>query len=317
MTRSVGAAALALAWSVRAACAALVLAACQSGTPTAQEQAVGLEIREVDPSASPLAAFEPRAAALGLEIIEAAENGRVIAGRRLPVPPQSSARLLFEARYFDEQGGEHPLPVTVRIQDARFAPAPSRSLALLDEHDQLVLWNGQDDEPRRVDGGVFPGFAFAGSGQALAYSKGQAPELDAYRYDLGIRQSVRLTEVDAPVWGFAFSPDDSRLVYVDSREGFPTLMTMAPDGRALAKLTNRTVTAADVHAGVPLAPFPDGRRPPLWTTRAIFVEDSTGVHAFDGQGRLLLSRPGARDLHRGKAAGTILFRDKGRTWSVQ
>ena len=314
--RTLGAASLALGWCLLAACPTLLGAGCQSGAPTVQEQAAGLEIRAVDASASPMAAFEARAALLGIEIIEAAEDGRVIAGRRMPVPPQSSARLLFEARFFDPHGAEHPLPFPGRLQDARFSPTPSRSMALLDDQDVLYLWKGPGDEPRRVDGGVFAGFAFSGSGGMLAYSKGQAPELDAYRYDLASGQSSRLTQVDAPVWGFGFSPDDSRIVYVDSREGFPTLMTMAPDGSALAKLTNRGISAADVHAGASLAPVPDGRRPPLWGRRAIFVEDSIGVHAFDGQGRLLLSRPGARDLHRGKAADTILFRQDGRYWST-
>jgi hypothetical protein len=295
---------------------ATLLAGCQSGTPTANEQTPALQIREVDPSASPMAAFEERAEARGLETIEAAEDGRVLAGTRLPVPPQSSARLLFDARFYDAQGREHALPFPQRIQDARFAPAPARVMALLDVHDVLYLWEGPGHEARRVDEGVFPGFAFSGSAGVLAYSKGQAPELDAYRYELATGQATRLTHGGVPVWGFGFAPGDGRIVYVGSSEGFPSLMTMAPDGSQLAKLTNRGMTLADVRAGTPLAPIPDGRRPPLWSARAIYVEDSTGVHAFDGQGRLLLSRPGAHELHRGKVAGTILFREGDRYWSL-
>jgi hypothetical protein len=297
-------------------CAVTLLAGCQSGSPTASEQAPTLEIRAVDPSASPMAAFASRAAALGVEMIEVAEDGRVLAGRRLPVPPQSSARLLFDARFYDAGGQEHELPFPQRIQDARFAPAPARVMALLDVHDVLYLWDGPGHEARRVDDGVFPGFAFSGSAEMLAFSKGQAPELDAYRYDLATGQATRLTQGGAPVWGFGFAPGDGRIVYVDSREGFPSLMTMAPDGSLLAKLTHRGMTAADVHAGRPLAPIPDGRRPPLWSARAIYVEDSAGVHGFDGQGRLLLSRPGAHDLHRGKAPGSILCREGDRYWSL-
>jgi hypothetical protein len=295
---------------------ATLLAGCQSGTPTATEHTPALQIREVDPSVSPMAVFEARAEARGLETIEAAEDGRVVAGTRLPVPPQSSARLLFDARFYDEQGHEHALPFAQRIQDARFAPAPARVMALLDVHGVLYLWEGPGHEARRVDEGVFPGFAFSGSAAMLAYSKGQAPELDVYRYELATGQSTRLTHGGAPVWGFGFAPGDGRIVYVDSREGFPSLMTMAPDGSLLAKLTNRGMTLADVRAGKPLAPMPDGRRPPLWSARATYVEDVAGVHAFDGQGRLLLSRPGAYDLHRGKVAGTILFREGDRYWSL-
>ena len=292
------------------------LAGCQAGPPTPSEQAPAFEIREADRSASPMAAFEARAAALGVEMIEVAEDGRVLAGRRLPVPPQSSARLLFDARFYDAEGNEHELPFPQRIEDARFAPAPARLMALLDVHDVLYLWEGPGHEARRVDDGVFPGFAFSGSAGMLAYSKGQAPELDVYRYDLATGQATRLTQSGAPVWGFGFAPGDGRIVYVDSREGFPSLMTMAPDGSLLGKLTNRGMTAADVRAGKPLAPIPDGRRPPLWSARAIYIEDAAGVHAFDGQGRLLLSRPGAHDLHRGKVAGSILCREGDRYWSL-
>jgi hypothetical protein len=312
---------LALPWSLGAALPALLLVGCKPDSSTTQErttqeQAPTLEVRTVDPSASPLASAEERVMALGLEILDVAQDGRVIAGRRGPVPERASVPLLFEARFIDQRGDEHSLPWSRRVQDARFAPAPSRLVALLDEHDALFLWSGPGTEARRVDDGVFPGFAFSGSGQMLAYSKGQAPRLDAYCYDLASEQSRRLTQVEAPVWSFAFSPDDSRIVYVDSRDGFPALMTMAPDGSRSEQLTNRGITRADVRAGVPLAPFPDSRRPPLWSNRAIYVEDSHGVHAFDGQGRLLLSRPGARDLHRGKAAATILFRENRTYWSA-
>jgi hypothetical protein len=310
-----GVAALLAGWCGLMLGPATLLVGCPSSTPTASEQVAALELRAIDRSASPMAAFEARAAALGIETSRLRKTA-ACSPERAPVPPQASARLRFEARFYDVEGSEHALPFAQPIQDARFAPAPAQVMALLDEHDVLFLWDGPAQEPRRVDDGVFPGFAFSASGRLLAYSKGLAPELDAYRHDLGTGQSTRVTASGAPVWGFAFSPDDSRLVYVDSREGFPSLMTMAPDGSLLAKLTNRGMTAADVSAGKPLAPIPDGRRPPLWSTRAIYLEDATGVHAFDGQGRLLLSRPGARELHRGKIAGSILFRENGRYWSL-
>jgi len=305
-------------WRVVAAviaCGLLATAAsCQREEPRRTEQGGGLGLESIAPSKSPLHAFRARARAEGLEILEAAEDGRIIAGRRLEAPERASARLLYHARYFDEHGQEQPLPLSKPIEDARFAPAPCRRIALLDASDALFVWDGGADEPRRVDEQVFPGFAFSHSCQALAYSKGPAPELDAYRHDLDTGQSARLTSSGSPTWGFAFSPADQRLVLVDSREGFPCMMTMAPDGSALAKLTNRGTTAADLRAGAELAPFPDGRRPPLWSRTAIYVENAAGVHAFDEQGRLLFSRAGASDLHRGVEPGSVLFREGERYW---
>jgi len=122
-----------------------------------------------------------------------------------------------------------------------------------------------------------------------------------------------LTHEGAPVWGFAFSPDDRKLAFVNSREGFPCLMTIALDGTGLARLTNRGLTAEKLSAGGALAPFPDGRRPPIWSNRGVFVEDQAGVHAFDLQGNSVLTRPGARHLH--TASGSVLFRT-GESWEA-
>jgi len=264
-----------------------------------------IELQPASVSDSPQAAFAASPWGYGLEIVETAEDGRVVAGRRRPVPPQSSARLVFDAALYDSAGTRVALPLVGGLLDARFAPPPSRKLALLDE--RRVLWVWDAGKPlQRIDEGIFPSFAFSHSSRFLMASKGLEPELDVWRYDLEEGGSRQLTSFDAPAWGFAFSPDDRRVLFVGSQEGFPSLFSIALDGTQLAKLTNRGMKEADLRNGARLAPFPDSRRPPQWTASAVYVEDTEGVHAIDFQGRVLLSVPGATGLHRGPG-GRVMF----------
>lgn len=252
-------------------------------------------------------------AAAGQQILEASEDGAAIVGRARPVPPQSSARLVFDAELLDSSGARKPLPITGGLQDARFAPPPSKLVALLDQRDALWLWDRGSGQAAVIEQEAFPGFAFSHDARLIAYARGSGPELDAWLRELETGATRALTNEGAPVWGFAFSPDDRRLVFVDSREGFPCLMTIALDGTGLARLTNRGLTAERLSAGAQLAPFPDGRRPPIWSNRGVFVEAQSGVHAFDLQGNSLLARPGARDLH--TVSGSVLFRS-GDSWEA-
>ena len=311
--------------SARGSCAArLVLAAVLGGaiafgaigcSQDSRRSEASTQPQQVDPRQSPragLASLEVRQ----LEVIESAQDGRVLVGRALPAPPQSSARLLFEPVLFDERGREAALPPVGRLQDARFAPLPSKLLALLDEHEILWLWDGSSPGAEQVDTGVFPGFDFSHASDMLVYSKGVEPELDAWRLDLATRSRTQLTHDQEPVWGFAFSPDDKRIVYVGSQGGFPSLFTMGLDGTARARLTNRGVSDASVLDETTLAPIPDGRRPPVWGAGAIYVENAAGVHAIDAQGRVVWSLPGAGQLHRGTVRDSILLRDGERLMRV-
>lgn len=258
----------------------------------------------VDPGKS---AFDRHArAAAGQQILEASEDGTAIIGRARPVPPQSSARLVFDAELVDASGARKPLPLTGGLQDVRFAPPPSKLVALLDERDALWLWDRATGQTSKLEEDAFPGFAFSHDARLIAYARGSGPELDAWLREIGTGATRALTKEGAPVWGFAFSPDDRRLVFVNSRQGFPCLMTVALDGTGLARLTNRGLTAEKLSSGASIAPFPDGRRPPIWSDRGVFVEDQAGVHAFDLQGNSQLTRPGARDLH--TASGSVMFR---------
>jgi dipeptidyl aminopeptidase/acylaminoacyl peptidase len=292
------------------------LVSCSTDAQPPASSGTGLEPRPVAATDSSIASFEARPDARGLEVIAAAEDGRVVAGRRLRVPPNSSARLVYQAQLFDSSGRSISVESPLRLQDARFAPAPSRTAALLDDQDVLWLWDGVQATLSRFDEQVFPSFAFSHSGHELAYSKGQAPELEAWLADLATGERVRLTEHGAPVWGFAFAPDDQRVVFVDSREGHPGLVMVDRTGGNLAKLTHQRARRGASGRVGSIEPFPDGRRPPLWSGRRIWFENGSGVYAIDAQGQLLLRRLGASDLHRGRRPGSILFREGGLMWGV-
>jgi hypothetical protein len=296
--------------------AAIALGCADTKGPTGAS-AVSLAVETLEPTASPWEPLAAQAQSDGLELLEVSEDGRAFAGRRLPAPPRSSARLMFEPFVLDASGPARRLASARRIQDARFAPAPSRAWALLDDRD--VLWVSLDgsETVRRVDEQVFPGFAFSHSAALLAYSRGLAPELDGWTWDSATGARTRLTDSGAAVWGFAFSPDDSRIAYVGSREGFPCLLVVSRDGSSPAKLTNRGLPPERLRAGAALAPFPDGRRPPIWAASSLYVEDAAGVHAIDQQGRVILGIAGATDLHRGSARGTVLWHEGARLRGVR
>lgn len=259
-------------------------------------------------AASPYEAFALAERTKGLEVLEVARDGRAVAGTAAPVPPRSSAKLSYEAVYVDRDGRRRPLPFATRIQDARFAFPPSPLLAVLDDADVLRVWNTATGDVREIDQDVFPGFGFSHAGTALVYAKGLAPELDAYSAPLPSGAPRRLTSAGVPVWGFAFSPDDTRIVYVDAPDGFPCLTTMPAGGGARERLTNRALNPGDLNAGATLAPFPDGRRPPLWLGEHVVVQDTQGVHAIDKFGNVVRTYPHGRDLHLDTSGRSAMFR---------
>lgn len=287
----------------------LLLALISAGFDVSCSQQSPSENGDLPPPASPLAAITSATHANHRTIIEIAPDGRMIVGTERPVPPRSSAPQIFDAAFVDEDRHERPIPVGPRIQDARFAFPPSSLVAVLDDTDRLTVWDTRTDTLIRVDSQVFPGFGFDHAGQAIVYAKGAGPDLEAFRVDLPDGPPRQLTTGGVPVWGFAFSPDDTEIVYVDAPDGFPCLTVMSAHGGSRTRLTNRKLGPEDLRAGNPVAPYPDGRRPPLWLGSTVFVEDSAGVHAIDALGNVVAKHPGGRDLHLDVSATRALFRD--------
>jgi hypothetical protein len=284
-----------------ALCSASIVVACSQQPAPSEEERLTRE--------SPFSATAGTAHASHHTVIEIAPDGRMIVGTEQPVPPRSSARQVFEATFVDEAGHEQPVPVGPRIQDARFAFPPSSLVAVLDDADNLSVWDTRTGTLTPVDSHVFPGFGFDHAGRTLVYARGLGPELEAFRVDLPDGPPRQLTAGGVPVWGFAFSPDDTEIVYVDAPDGFPCLTVMPAQGGSRTRLTNRNLGPDDVRAGKPVAPYPDGRRPPLWLGSMVFVEDSSGVHAIDAFGNVVAQHPDGRDLHLDVSATRALFRD--------
>jgi hypothetical protein len=283
--------------------ASLVACAERPGPGAAATEAVPLAA--ASPADSAWARRAPAIEATGEEVLESAVDGRVVSGRRHAVPERSTARLRFESVLHRADGTRVPLPGGDRLQDARFAPAPASRLALLDGQDRLVIWEPDTGRVIPVADGAFPGFAFSPDGKVLAYSAGDGPDLDAFRYDLASGQSTRLTRGDGPTWGFAFSPDGQHLAFVHSPEGFPSLHTMTVAGRDLRRLGNAGLRRGDRLAGA-LAPFPDGRRPPLWVGDRLILEGQGRVAAVDLRGRVVWSVPEASAPHVARDGSLVL-----------
>jgi len=242
------------------------------------------------------------------DVLEVASDGRAIVGSAIPVPPRSSAKLVYEAMFVEPDGRTHEIPFATRIQDARFAFAPSPWVAVLDDRDVLTLWNTRSGETWELDREVFPGFGFSHDAKSIAYAKGNAPELDAFIAPLPHGTPRQLTKNGMPVWGFAFSPDDQQLLYVDAPQGFPCLTLIPTVGGERTRFTNKALNATDLAAGAELAPFPETRKPPLWLGDRVYVENTKGVHAIDSFGTVVKTHEGGHQLHADVTGRVALFR---------
>lgn len=243
------------------------------------------------------AAFLSRPERAGLEVVDVSAQGHVLLGEPLPVPPNGSFLLRFRPTLVDDDGRDVAVSLPDTIQDARFSP-DGRYLAVLDGRGELGRVDLDSGQTQDIAYRVFPGFAFSGDGRFLAYSMGAEPMLDAYLHDFTSGTSRRLTWAPQPTWGFAFSPDDRKLVFVYSPAGFSSLYEVEVAGGEPRAVTNVGVTLADVRAGAALAPIPDGRKPPVWLEGMVLFESSTGVHGIAPDGSVAWQKPGASRLFR-------------------
>jgi len=218
-------------------------------------------------------------------------------GLALPAPPRATVRALYHAVLVDSTGDGRPLPVDGPVQDVRLHASNRTLVAVLDAGGRLILWDAQTAQTVTLAESVFPGFSFSPDGRTLAYTAGVMPEMDLYVVDLQTREKLQLTDEDGPVWGPAFSPDGREVLFVTSLGGYPSLAMIPAGGGATRRLTNTDlpVDGSIVHSSR-LAPFPDGRRPALWTSDGVFFENATGVHQIAMTGKTAAHWPGARFL---------------------
>ena len=218
----------------------------------------------------------------GEELLDAAGDGRLVAGRRRAAPAQTSAWLTFDAWLLDGLGNRTPLPLPEGVaQEARFSPRAGGPLALIDRQGGLWIWDGGQGPARLVDHHVLPGLGWSADGQALAYVQGEVPELTLRVYRLGEERHETVVAPGPPLALPTFSPDGAELVFASAREGVPALYRVRIDGTGLVRFTNRSLTPQAFQSGLRGLPMPEGRRPPLWLAALLVFEAEGGVYAVD------------------------------------
>jgi len=234
--------------------------------------------------------------AAGWELVdlEAVTGWRVI-GLPLPAPERATVRALYHALLHDGDGPGRPLPVAGLLQDVRLFARDRALAAILDAGGKLWLWDVGSGAVSALAEGVFPGFAFSPDGRRLAFSAGQIPDLDLYVMTLDSREVVRLAHENGPATGPAFSPDGTEVAYVSSVGGYASIAAVSVMGGTPRRLTNRDlpVDGTPVHSSRQ-APFPESRRPMLWTADGLFFEHAGGLVQLSEAGRVVARWPGAR-----------------------
>jgi len=135
--------------------------------------------------------------------------------------------------------------------------------------------------------------------------------MDLYVVSVDTREITRLTHEDGPVVGPAFSPDGTEVAFVSSVGGYASIAAVSVTGGTIRRLTNRDlpVDGAPVHSSR-LAPFPESRRPMLWTPDGLFFEHARGVVQLSETGSVVARWPGARFPV--SARGRVLHLTEGR-----
>lgn len=229
------------------------------------------------------------------------EGDRVLAGLPDDAPPNADPVMRMDVRLF--VGGQRaPWPAAAQpAAHARLLPG-GRALAVT-PRGALLLVEGDVARPLDVD--VVGPIGASPDGTLLVYCKGEAPDLDVWRLDLGAGATPARVATDlAPAWSPAIAPDGS-VVVASARSGFPALWRIEAGGTPV-QLTNRDVTAS---VGVPpvLSPFPASLTPTLFDGERVVFEGEAGVVVADRDGRVLRQTPGASVPHwrAGRRAGVL------------
>lgn len=233
-------------------------------------------------------------------VLDELPNGDALVAQVTPAPEGSDGDRVLRPAWLSRdgrhtwRGGE--------VLEARTIPGTTAVLVLTTEH-VLVRRATPDAAPVELDRDVYGPLSMDARGTALAYTRGDPPELSLVRLDLRTGRSAAVAPGLVPSWCPALSADGSEVVVVASPEGTPSLYRVR-EGEAPRRWA--------LPAGTPL---PTGPSAPVVFGDALVFEDEAGLHAlgFDGAARRTLAGVHGPVLARGGAAliaqrGTELLR---------
>lgn len=188
----------------------------------------------------------------GAVVLDRAASGAVLLGQPRAVPADTDGARLLRLRWLDGRGAEVRVEGAAEVVDAHFF-ADGAAIVAVREGGELVTLAANGTTARVLDHDAHGPLSV--SGNAVAYARGRAPELEIARADLLSGGARELTTGQAPCWSPALSDDGRAVLYVSAATGFPELYVVR-EGSPARKLTSRVEGEA--------VPFPTSPRAPRW-----------------------------------------------------
>jgi len=208
------------------------------------------------PEDAPGPTVETAAAAQAEVILDARDDGAVLAGRLEVAPPSSDADRVIVLR----EGSIDPALDGARVIDARFV---EDGIAVLGA-DRVLRFHSRGGVIE-LDEEVYGPLSVAAD--KVAYVRGGPPDLELMRASVRTGAVEALTEAMAPVWSPALSSDGREVIFVSGVEGTPRLF--------------RIDAAGALHPLPPTERTPSAPTAPRWTGATLVFEDEQGVVRLD------------------------------------
>ncbi len=230
-------------------------------------------------------ALDPGATLLDLD----AAAGRALVGLATPAPVDADPLLLMRVRYLDR--GE-PQEWPLHDQVLRYAGLlPGGGFIATLANGTLLEVPAGGGPPRRLDTEVMGAVAVSRTGRFVVYCRGQAPELEVWRFDLERGESTPITRDMAPTWSPGVSPDGQTVFFASARSGVPALWRVAlgpgpGHGDDPVQLNNLGADPLGM-----LEPTPEGVTATVVTPDAVIFDGRSGSVRLDWSGAMQETRP--------------------------
>jgi hypothetical protein len=256
----------------------MLLVACEVAAPPPDrsappEPAPRAELRPLEPEQAPAGRARVAADCDGCRLFATTPDGAALFGRPLARPGHAAPEYALE-----ELPARGSLPRSA-------SPEPVTDALVLAGGTLATIVGGElRVGDRTIDTEVLPGLSATADGRRIFYARGTAPETEIHRADLdGAAAPVALTADGASAYLPAVSPDASRVAYVSTVTGLPSIWLMAPDGSGKRQLTNRGLAGDRAEEVARARPAPDGGSPPLWQAGKLAYFDGTSVRAVSAE----------------------------------